>query len=141
MTEQATRATDDVQVKPGELRNMRPRELAIRFGFGAGVSLLAAIVSTVAGARVGGVFLAFPAILLASLTLIAKKDGVARARDDARGAALGTLGLIAFALVAAVTLTRWHPAAALATATAAWAVVSLAAYLVVRSAGSDGDEP
>jgi uncharacterized membrane protein (GlpM family) len=132
---------DEIEVRPGELRSMSPRELGIRFAFGAGVSLLAAIVSTFAGGRIGGLFLAFPTILLASLTLMAQKDGVARARDDARGAGLGTVGLIAFALVAVATLTRWHPVAALAAATAAWALVSVAAYLVTRAVGAGGDEP
>jgi hypothetical protein len=145
MTQQARdeapdRDTAQIQVRPGELLSMSPRELGIRFGFGAGVSLLAAIISTLAGPRIGGLFLAFPAILLASLTMMARKDGLRPARDDARGAGLGTLGLVAFALVAAVLLPRWHPAAALVAATAAWAAVSGAAYLVVRLAGAGGDE-
>jgi Protein of unknown function (DUF3147) len=131
---------DQPHVKPGELRSMSARELGIRFAFGAGVSLLAAIVSTALGPRTGGLFLAFPAILLASLTLMARKDGVSRARDDARGAALGTLGLIAFALVTAVTIRSWPPAAALATATAAWLVVSMLGYVIVRLLGAGGDE-
>jgi uncharacterized membrane protein (GlpM family) len=141
MSEREAHASDEVQVERRKLRSMAPRELGIRFAFGAGVSLLAAIVSTVAGARVGGLFLAFPAILLATLTLMAQKDGLRPARDDARGAIFGTLGLVAFALVAAVTLTRWHPALSLVAATVAWAVVSVLAYLVVRSAGAGGDEP
>jgi hypothetical protein len=139
MTEQPMR--DDVEVEPGELRSMSPRELGIRFAFGAGVSLLAAIVSTLAGARVGGLFLAFPAILLATLTLMERKDGLPPARDDARGAVLGTVGLVAFAIVAAALLPRWHPAWALVAATGAWAAVSGTAYLVLRRAGAGGDEP
>jgi Protein of unknown function (DUF3147) len=131
---------DEVRVRPHELRSMSARELGIRFAFGAGVSLLAAIISTVAGARIGGLFLAFPAILLATLTLMAGKDGLTPARDDARGAGLGTLGLVAFALVAAALLPRWHPVAALVAATLVWAAVGCAAYLAVRLAGAGGDE-
>jgi len=131
---------EEVRASPGELRSLSARELGIRFAFGAGVSLLAAVVSTFAGARIGGLFLAFPAILLASLTLMARKDGLAPARDNARGAAFGTLGLIAFALVAVALLPIWHPAAALVAATVAWAVVSGAAYLLARAAGAGGDE-
>lgn len=137
--DQPQQDTDEVRFRPGELRSMSARELGIRFAFGAGVSLLAAIISTLAGPRIGGLFLAFPAILLATLTLMARKDGLTPARDDARGAGLGTLGLIAFALVAVVLLPRWHPAAALAAATLAWVVVSGAAYLAVRLAGAGGD--
>jgi uncharacterized membrane protein (GlpM family) len=140
-TDQSQQETEAIRFRPGELRSMSARELAIRFAFGAGVSLLAAIISTLAGPRIGGLFLAFPAILLATLTLMARKDGLTPARDDARGAGLGTLGLIAFALVAAALLPRWHPAVALVAATLAWAVVSGAAYLAIRLAGVGGDKP
>src|SRR5437763_1756121 len=44
--------------------------------------------------------------MLASLTLVAKEDGARQARNEARGATLGTLGLIGFAAVLAVTLPR-----------------------------------
>ncbi|MFJ6121512.1 DUF3147 family protein [Streptomyces sp. NPDC092129] len=116
------------------------KDVLLRFGFGAGVSLLAAVVSALFGPFIGGVFLAFPAILLASLTLVAEEEGVRRARDDARGAALGTLGLWAFAVVAAV-LVRHHSAwLALGAATAAWAGVSLAAYAVMWALGLGRDE-
>jgi uncharacterized membrane protein (GlpM family) len=119
---------------------MPRKDLLVRFFFGAGVSLLAAVVSKLFGSFIGGVFLAFPAILLASLTLVAKEEGLRSARDDARGATLGTLGLLAFALTT-VTLLRHHSAwLALAAATAAWTVVSLGGYAVVRAAGGGEDE-
>ncbi|MET9079780.1 DUF3147 family protein [Streptomyces sp. NPDC004232] len=99
---------------------MPRNDLLVRFGFGAGVSLLAAVASKVFGPFIGGVFLAFLAILLASLTLVAKQEGVGSARDDARGAALGTIGLLAFALTTAVLLRHHSAWLALAVATAAW---------------------
>ncbi|MET8803359.1 hypothetical protein [Streptomyces sp. NPDC004546] len=49
------------------------------FFFGAGVSLLAAVVWKLFGPFIGGVFLAFPAILLASLALVAKERRVCAA--------------------------------------------------------------
>ncbi|MFF9127592.1 DUF3147 family protein [Streptomyces sp. NPDC014889] len=116
------------------------KDLLLRFGFGAGVSLLAAVVSRLFGAYVGGVFLAFPAILLASLTLVAEEEGLRSARDDARGAALGTLGLTAFAVVATVLLRHHSAWLALGAATAAWLVVSLGAYALARAAGYGGEE-
>ncbi|MFF4761659.1 DUF3147 family protein [Streptomyces sp. NPDC001292] len=116
------------------------KDLLLRFGLGAGVSLLAAVVSRLFGSFVGGVFLAFPAILLASLTLVAEEEGLMSARDDARGAAPGTLGLLVFAIVAAVLLRQHAAWLALGAATAAWAVVSLGAYAVARAAGHGGDE-
>jgi hypothetical protein len=47
------------------------RDYALRFLFGAGVSC-AGIVTLKFGPRVGGAFLAFPATIPASLTLIAR---------------------------------------------------------------------
>ncbi|AJE41656.1 DUF3147 family protein [Streptomyces nodosus] len=114
------------------------RDLLLRFAFGAGVSLLAAVVSALFGPFVGGVFLAFPAILLASLTLVAEEEGLTRAVDDARGAVLGTLGLVVFAVVAVVLLRHHSAWLALGVATASWGVVSLAAYGLTRTAGHRG---
>jgi uncharacterized membrane protein (GlpM family) len=136
----ADRPDDDIRADPGKLRNPPARDWLIRFIFGAGVSAVAGVVSAIAGPRVGGLFLAFPAILLASLTLVAKEHGVNKARDDARGAALGTLGLIVFAVVVAVAATRWPLWATLTLATVAWAVVALGAYWVARRLGAGGDE-
>ncbi|MCN9243485.1 DUF3147 family protein [Streptomyces sp. RY43-2] len=137
---QRTEDTDRVRLEVRAAWGMPRKDLLVRFAFGTGVSLLAAVVSTVFGSFVGGVFLAFPAILLASLTLVAKEEGLRRARDDVRGAGLGTSGLVAFAVVGTVLLRHHSAWLALGTATAAWAVVSLAAYAVVRAAGRGGDE-
>jgi hypothetical protein len=82
------------------LSKVKPNELAVRFGFGALVALVAALLASLAGPKVGGLFLAFPAILPASLTLIEKKEGLAKAWSDASGGALGAVGIMAFALVA-----------------------------------------
>ncbi|TMA76496.1 MAG: DUF3147 family protein [Deltaproteobacteria bacterium] len=51
------------------------------------------------GPSAGGLFLAFPAILPASLTLVARHDSRGDAADDARGAVLGAAALIVFAAV------------------------------------------
>jgi hypothetical protein len=129
-----------IQVRAGELKRAPMRDWIIRFGFGAGVSALAGVVSGVTGPRVGGVFLAFPAILLASLTLVAKEDGARQARNEARGATLGTVGLIGFAAVLAVTLPGWSLWAAMGAANAIWALVALGGYLIAKKAGAGGDE-
>jgi hypothetical protein len=131
---------EQVRLRAGELKQAPTRDWLIRFGFGAGVSALAGVVSAAAGPRVGGVFLAFPAILLASLTLVAKEDGARQARNDARGATLGTLGLIGFAAVVAFTLPEWPLWAALSAASAAWTLIALGGYLVAKKAGAGGDE-
>ena len=131
----------EIEVKPAEIKQPKARDWLIRFAFGAGVSALAGVVAALSGPRVGGVFLAFPAILLASLTLIAEEDGLRQARDDARGATAGTAGLLVFAFVVAATATRWPLWAALGLAALAWAVVSLGLYALARATGHGNDEP
>ncbi|TVT56104.1 DUF3147 family protein [Amycolatopsis rhizosphaerae] len=132
---------DRVRFRPAALKDSRPRDWITRFGFGAGVSVVAGVVSVLAGPRVGGAFLAFPAILLASLTLVAKEEGVRQARNEARGATFGTLGLLAFALVTALTVGRLPLWLVFVAAVSGWALVALGAYLIARFAGAGGDEP
>jgi hypothetical protein len=139
-TSRVDKPGDGPGAQPGKLRETSRRDWLIRFGFGAGVSALAGVVSAVGGPYLGGLFLAFPAILMASLTLVAKEDGVRQARDDARGAGLGTLGLLAFAVVATALVTRWPVWSVLIAASLAWALVSLGAYLVARWLGHGNDE-
>jgi hypothetical protein len=130
-----------ISIKLGRLRDVRPKAMLVRFGFGAAVSAVAGVVSLAFGARAGGVFLAFPAILLASLTLVAKEQNLRAARDDARGAAIGSVGMFAFAIVCAISAHTTGGLAALGLATVAWAVVSVAGYLLVRRLGHGADEP
>jgi nicotinamide mononucleotide (NMN) deamidase PncC len=120
-----------LQVDPRKLRSIRPREYAIRFGFGFAMSVIAAGIGELAGPRVGGVFLAFPAILFATVTLVEKKEGIGQAATDIRGATFGAIGMIAFAIVVALLVDR-SPALALVAALLAWIVVSGTAYLGVR---------
>jgi uncharacterized membrane protein (GlpM family) len=123
---------DGVTVRPGELTTTTARAWVIRFAFGAGVSAAAGVVSAVAGPKAGGLFLAFPAILLASLTLVAQEEGQRQARDDARGATFGTLGLSAFAVGVAVFATKAAMWIVLSAAGAAWLVVALTTYFAGR---------
>ncbi len=102
-----------------------------RFVFGAGIAATAAIVGAVFGPKVGGILLAFPAILPASLTLIERKDGRHEAKIDAKGALLGSLALIGFAAVAALALPRLSPWIALALACAAWTVIAAGLYVLM----------
>ena len=83
----------------------KPSEIAIRFAFGAGIALVAAVVGAVLGPKAGGLFLAFPAVLPATLTLLEKKEGTTKAWADASGGVLGAVGLAAFA-VTVLTLLR-----------------------------------
>ncbi|MGA9919994.1 MAG: DUF3147 family protein [Candidatus Dormiibacterota bacterium] len=121
-----------IEIDQRSLRTIKPRQYLVRFVFGFLVSAVATIITTLWGARVGGVFLAFPAILPASLTLIQAEYGRHEAAADAKGGQLGGMGLIAFGLVAWHLLPRLTPSLALVLATVAWCLVSTGAYLVLR---------
>jgi hypothetical protein len=115
-------------VDPRRLREIRPRDLVVRFAFGAATSVVSALVTFQFSARAGGVLLAFPAILAASVTLIAHNEGASAAREDARGAVLGGIGLACFAAVGALLFGRLPGAAVLAIAGAAWMLAALGTY-------------
>jgi hypothetical protein len=117
-----------IRFEPGALRQMDKRQALIRFAAGAGASLVAALVSQFAGSRPGGPLLALPAILIASLTLIADDDGLRAAIDDSRGAVLGGLGLVAFAVIAWRLLDQVPTWLVLLLATVGWVAVSLLLY-------------
>jgi len=116
--------------EPGKLRGIHGRDLGYRFVAGAITSVAAGLLTIAFGPRVGGVMLAFPAILAASLTLIEDQEDSAEAREDARGAVVGGAALAAFAAAAAVTLGHLGAALALALATVAWFAAALLGYLI-----------
>jgi hypothetical protein len=124
---------EPVRIDPTKLRSARPWELGVRFAFGAGIALAAGLVGLHFGQRAGGVFLAFPAVLPASLTLLEKKDGRAKADIDAVGAILGSCGMLAFALVVASALRPLGPVVALGLGAAVWVAVSAGLFLAVRA--------
>lgn len=112
-------------------------EYAIRFVFGGLVTALAGAIGKKWGPAVGGLFLAFPAILPASATLLEKhqrerkqrrgmagaKRGIDAAGADAAGAAIGSIGLLAFAAICWRLLPRYPAGVVLAGATLAWALI------------------
>src|SRR4051812_4738777 len=130
-----------LRLEPGKLKACGPKDWFIRFAFGAGTSLVAAVIAVVGGPLVGGTFLAFPAILLASLTLVAKEDGAARSRDDARGATFGALGLIVFGVLGAAAFTSLATPLVFLICTIGWAIVGLGAFLIAWAVGAGADEP
>ena len=80
-----------------KLRGKKAWEFAIRFGFGGAVSVAAQLIARGFGPEIAGLFLAFPAILPASLTLVRQHDGPAAAAKDALGATMGSAALGLFA--------------------------------------------
>ena len=97
---------------------------------GAIVLVFAAYVAHYHGPQVGGLFLAFPAILPASLILVEQRDGRAQAVDDVFGACLGSIGLAAFALVTWWTASAW-PAPSCLPSQRSCGPVSVAAWIIV----------
>jgi hypothetical protein len=128
----AGESDEPVGVKLENFKEADAREYAVRFAFGAAIAVIAGVVTLLLGPRAGGLFLAFPAILPASLTLIERHDGNREARADVVGAILGSAGMLAFAIVAYFALPRMHPAATLGLALLAWAVVSTALFFLSR---------
>jgi len=102
--------------------------MAIRFAFGGTISVVAALVGAATTESIGGIFTAFPAILVASLTLIDKQEDPEHASYDAVGAALGAVGFVACALFISLTLQRWPTAASLGVGLSIWLAVSVVLY-------------
>jgi hypothetical protein len=95
------------------LKQTKPMEYLSRFVFGGLVTVLAGFVADHFGPVIGGLFLAFPGIFPAGVSLVEKhktlrekaegKLGTRSARGqasvEAAGASVGTLGLMGFAVV------------------------------------------
>jgi hypothetical protein len=107
------------------LRQTKPRDFLLRFVFGGVVTVAAGLIATRFGPVVGGLFLAFPAILPASLTLLAEHARkTPPAGADAYGSIFGSIGLFAFAMVV------WL----LGSGGPAWQVLSLAMVVWIMTA-------
>ena len=89
------------------------------------------------GVQVGGLLLAFPAILPATLTLIEKEESERKARDDDLGSIMGAVGLVAFAGTAWWLLPQVGAVGALAAAAGAWLAVAVGLYLLARAVVGD----
>jgi hypothetical protein len=92
--------------------------------------MIAGVVGLTLGERVGGMLLAFPAILPATLTLIAKEQGEQRSFHDLQGTVAGAFGLVAFGVIAAITIGRLNVLVALGLSLLAWCAVAGSLYLV-----------
>jgi PncC family amidohydrolase len=124
-------ADEGPKARLDKIGGMSAGEYGVRFAFGFVISVVAGIIGQVCGAHVGGLFLAFPAILPATLTILEKKEGTAQSVSDLRGATIGGVGLIAFA-VAAALLMRDSPPLALTAALVAWTAASALLFLILR---------
>jgi hypothetical protein len=133
-----------IQISLSSLVETKWYEYAVRFVFGGLITAIAGIIAKEFGPVFGGLFLAFPAIFPASATLIEKHqkeqklrvglNGAKRAASavsvDAAGAAIGSIGLVAFALIVWRTIPN-HPAwFVLIGAMGTWLLVSVGLWEV-----------
>ncbi|SRR5579864_6323526 len=128
-----------VKIDPSKVKETRWHEFAVRFLLGGLITAFAGIMGHKYGASVGGLFLAFPAIFPASATLIDKHEkekkeraglnGHGRARQlvsvDAAGTAIGSVGLLVFALLIHESIRQHSAWLVIGGATLAWLGVSV----------------
>ena len=118
-----------------KLRDVRLKDYGIRFAFGGAISVLAALIGVWTTSRLGGVFTAFPAILLASLTLIGEKSGREQSAEDAEGGVLGAIAFVAAAAFIALTVTRVAGIVSLLASLCLWLAIAIGVYLVCIKIG------
>jgi Protein of unknown function (DUF3147) len=128
-----------IKVDPSVIGRTRWYEYAIRFLFGGLITAVAGIIAKKFGPGVGGLFLAFPAIFPASATLIEKHErqrkeekglrGTRRGKEaasvDAAGSAMGSVGLLVFALIVWRFAPHYSTWLVLMSATLAWLTLSV----------------
>ncbi len=128
-----------IEIDASTLRETRWYELGMRFLTGGLTTVGAGLAAKEFGPVIGGLFLAFPAIFPAGATLIEKHEkekkqraglhGKVRGRKaagiDAAGAALGSFGLLTFALLVKQFLVGHSSWLVLTGATVMWLAVSL----------------
>jgi hypothetical protein len=132
------------------LSQVKWHEYLSRFLIGGAVTALAGVIAQKYGPVLGGLFLAFPSIFPASATLIKEHEERREKRNagspqtkgrkavgmDAFGAAMGALGLLAFALLAWRLMPVFPPWLLLTGCTLAWFLVSIALWYLWESFSS-----
>jgi hypothetical protein len=121
------------------LRQTAWHEYAVRFVAGGLITAATGIIAKKFGPGIGGLFLAFPAIFPSGATLIEKHEiekkhkkglhGTKRAREitsvDAAGSAMGSVGLLVFAVIVWQLIPDHDPWLVIAAATVIWLIVSV----------------
>jgi len=130
-----------IQLSTSSLSDGRWYEYVVRFALGGAATVLTGLISSAFGASIGGLFLALPAIFCASATLIERHE-IRRKRDaggrgehrgrkaaalDAAGAALGSLAMVAFAVVF-LALSPYGAAAAFFCSAIVWILTAVSLW-------------
>ena len=131
-----------VNISTSALRQTKWYEFLSRFALGGLVTAGTGVLAKKLGPSFGGIFLAFPALLVASTTLVERHEqerkqekGLGRplsrptpAGADAAGAAMGSFGLMTFAWWAWKFLPQHRLWLSLAGATLAWWLVAVSVW-------------
>jgi Protein of unknown function (DUF3147) len=127
-----------IHVDLSSLRRTKWHDYLVRFVLGGAMTVVAGLIAKHFGPAVGGLFLAFPVIFPASATLIdrdqrekKRKAGISATMRgrlavalDARGAAMGAIGLALFALFVWKELPDNRAAGVLTGAVVVWMAVA-----------------
>lgn len=131
-----------ITISLSSLKQTTAKEYALRFVLGGLVTALAGVIANECGPVIGGLFLAFPSIFPAAVTLVekheAQKKKTAHGRDQARcaagadaaGAAMGSFGLLAFGLVAWRWAADYAPVIVLSAALLVWILTAIIIWLI-----------
>ena len=129
-----------VRLKLVGIRETKWHEYLVRFDVGGLITVTAGLIAEVYGPVIGGLFLAFPSILPASITLVqSHKEQEERGKDydlreriarqaagvTAAGTTLGGVGLLCFAMTIWVFAQRIPPWIVLSLATIGWITVNV----------------
>lgn len=121
-------------------------EYVMRFVFGGAITAAAGLIGDKWGPVIAGLFLAFPAIFPASVTLVESRERKKKAAKGlhgerraagagaayAMGTALGSSGLFAFAATCWIALQRWPLPATLIVAIVIWAGIAALAWFIAK---------
>jgi hypothetical protein len=133
-----------INVHTDTLKQTKWYECVIRFALGGAITVIAGLLAKKFGPAVGGLFLAFPAIFPASATAVEKHEkekkqqkglhGEERGRDaaalDAAGAAMGSIGLLLFAVIVWLLLQDHSSALILIAASILWLAVGCLLWFI-----------
>jgi uncharacterized membrane protein (GlpM family) len=118
-----------IQVKASRLHTTSLQEYGVRFAFGGLATAAVGVIAAAFGPSVDGLFLAFPAILIASLTLVGSHDGAAAAGANALGAMAGAIGLVAFGAIVWKLSPYLSGVVTIALASVVWLIVSVIIWM------------
>jgi hypothetical protein len=133
-----------VKISTSTLRRTKWHQYAVRFLFGGAIAAIAGVIAKHYGPTVGGLFLAFPAIFPAAATLAqsheeekkhehqlhGRQRGILVAGAEAHGAAIGSIGLSAFAALFWLAVPSMNLALLFPLAIVTWFVISASIWYV-----------